>query len=155
MFMSQSQRRRLFRRELQLVQSANRKHFKQYLRQVAEVKKAEMELVNTCRADSAIGELSYKEAKYYVSMLTYLHNGDKPNFEKYKAKLQEAMSELLTAIMENKADANALFLASSTEKQSTMVRNEEIARVQGQKMKDVFECIEFNEKMADECCLWK
>ena len=142
----------------QRVKGAEMKELKDCLRAtVAEKRSAVSMMEGAERTNSVelrpIQVASIKEQKYYWYMLTYLHNGNQPKYEQYKQKAKEAMSEVLTLLMEHTKDARVKFLQDDGT--SVFTHNEENSLHQARKMKKFDDNAEYLEAMAQFLELWK
>jgi hypothetical protein len=113
-------------------------------------------------------ELGTKEQLRYQSMLTYLHNGNRAKYEKYKTKTRQAMSDVLTFMMEQEGDFIAHFMPDTRTSsigigdvtvvmmdQSTITRNEGASLRQDEKMKKFDNNLEFYDAIAEFVELFK
>ena len=142
----------------QRVKGAEMKELKDCLRAtVAERQSAVSMMEGAERTNSVelrpIQVASIKEQKYYWYMRTYLHNGNQPKYEQYKQKAKEAMSEVLTLLMEHTKDARVKFLQDDGT--SVFTHNEENSLHQARKMKKFNDNAEYLEAMAQFLELWK
>ena len=100
-------------------------------------------------------ELSINEQQHYQTMLTYLHNGNQAKYEKYKTKTREAMSEILTFLMEQES-LTAAFVADESQNPSIdIVHNEQAALRKGKAMKNFADNLEYYDAKAEYVELYK
>ena len=93
---------------------------------------------------------SIKEQHNYACMLAHLHNGNREKFEEYKNKTQEAMSEILTMLME-RGDHKVNFVQETDRNWDEMLQfaNESTSLRQANKMKIFATNVGFYELRAE------
>ena len=133
------------------VHKSEKEKFKRLLRGLVQQKADRVLLLQMESAH----ELSIKEQRYYQTMLTYLHNGNQAKYEKYKTKTKEAMSEILTFMMEQES-LTAAFVADESQNPSTdIIHNEQAALLKGKAMKHFADNLEYLDAMAEYVELYK
>ena len=146
------------------VHSSEKARYKGYLRDLVQEKKDRILLSQMLTTH----ELGTKEQLRYQSMLTYLHNGNRAKYEKYKTKTRQAMSDVLTFFMEQEGDFNAHFMPATRTPsfdigdvtmvvidESDIIRNEGASLRQGEKMKKFDDNLEFFYAIAEFVELFK
>jgi hypothetical protein len=91
-------------------------------------------------------------------MLTYLHNGNRAKYEKYKTKTRQAMCDVLAFVMEKEGDFTVEFLLEKEGEGSPLcavAHNEGISLRQGEKMKNFADNLEFYDAIAEYVGLYK
>ena len=154
------------------VHSSKKQHFKQCLRERVQQYKNRVLMLQLQSTSHAAHKQTVKEQKYIQSMLTYLHNGNRAKYEQYKTKTKQAMSDLLTIMMEQEGDFTAEIMPANTAEtnrsidfgggitmlicdQCEVAHNEQVALLQGQKMKRFDNNLEFYDAMAEFLELYK
>ena len=95
----------------------------------------------------------YKHSQYAA---TYMHNGNKKSYTKYKQKALDAYSEVLDSLMDAAASPGGLLLgADYHDVEQESYTNEGAVIKFGKDMKDFGEMMSAMEKPADALGLWK
>ena len=135
------------------VQDEKIKELKSYFRNVVKQKKQQWIVLQSMGlgCDSPFDVLTTKEIKQYLCMMSYAHNGNKPQYEKFRNKLKVTMCDILEILTES--DNVALTIGEDGE--STMTHNEGTVLNYSNKMTTVNDNLEFLEARAEFVNLWE
>jgi len=157
-----------------LVRKADMKQsYLKYLRGLVNMYKSKVltlkiSLASSTDENEKLKMLSIKEQERIQAMLTHLHNGNRAKYEEYKMKAKKTMSDLLTMMMEadelttqilscvpNSITLDGRTLIVDLRPTGDVVRNEQVALRQGEKMKVFDENLEFYDASAEFLELYK